>query len=157
MLQVLEDGGTTTSDNVTSFTTDTIQTTDGVLDFTGTATDNSTVTANYTSTQKSLKDYPLWNARFVILKYGHLASSLPGIVTNSLSVYVSCHIKPFGSSEMFMCVLGVTDILLCICRLIKDVYNFSLTPVINEFCRPLTFFGSAFATYSNLYCCDVVL
>jgi len=150
VLRVLVHGDTTTSDNVTSYTTDTIQTTDGVFDFTGTKTYNSTVTANYTPTQKSLKDYPLWNARLVIFKYGHLASSLPGIVTNSLSVYVSFHIKPFGSSEMYMCVLGVTDILLCICRLIKAVYNFSLTPVINEFCKPLTFFASAFATYSNL-------
>ena len=73
VLRVLVDGGTTTSDNVTNYTTETIQTTDAVFDVTGTATDNSTVTANYTSTQNSLRDYPLWNARWVIFKYGHLA------------------------------------------------------------------------------------
>jgi len=148
-LRVLVHGDTTTSDNVTSYTTDTIQTTDGVLDFTGTATYNSTVTANYTSTQGSPEDYPLWNAYLAILKYGPLATSLPGVVTNSLSVYVSFHIKPFGSSEMYMCVLGLTDVFVCICRLIKAVYGLSLTPVINEFCSTLTFFLSAFATYSN--------
>jgi len=148
-LRVLVHGGTTASDNVTNFTTDTIQTTDGVLDVIGTATDNSTVTTNYTSTQRSLDDYPLWNAHWVILKYGAFASSLPGIVTNSLSVYVAFHIKPFGSSEMYMCVLGVTDILICICRLIKGVYDLSLIPVINAYCKTLGFLVSAFATYSN--------
>jgi len=96
----------------------------------------------------------LWNAYLAILKYGPLATSLPGVVTNSLSVYVSFHIKSFRSSEMYMFVLGLTDILLCICRLIKAVDNFSLTPVINEYCTPLTFFASAFATYSN---CIVVM
>jgi len=149
VLRVLVHGGTTTSDNVTSYTTDTIQTTDGVLDFTGTATDNSTVTANYTSTQMSLEDYPLWNAVLALYKYGAFVSSLPGIVTNSLSVYVAFYIKPFGSSELYMCVLGVTDALLCMCRLIKAMYDLSLTPNINEYCKILAFFLSAFATYSN--------
>jgi len=148
MIRVFIHGGTTTSDNVANYTTDTIQTTDAVFDVTGT-TYNSTVTTNYTSTHGSTEDYPLWNAYLAILKYGPLATSLPGVVTNSLSVYVSFHIKPFGSSEMYMCVLGVTDILLCTCRLIKVVYNFSLTPVINEYCTPLTFFSSGFATYSH--------
>jgi len=104
VLRVLIHGGTTTSDNVTSYTTDTIQTTDGVFDFTSTATDNSTVTTNYTSTQRSLDDYPLWNAHLAILKYGTLVSSLPGIVTNLLTVSVSFNIKPFGSSEIYICV-----------------------------------------------------
>ena len=104
VLRVLLHGGTTTSDNVTNFTTDTIQTTDAVFDFAGTKTYNSTVTTNYTSTQRSLEDYPLWNAHLAILKYGTLVSSLPGIVTNSLTVSVSFNIKPFGSSEIYICV-----------------------------------------------------
>jgi len=149
VLRVLVHGGTTTSDNVTSFTTDTIQTTDGVFDVTGTATDNSTVTTNYTSTLESLEDYPLWNAQWAILKYGTLASSLPGIVTNSLTVAVAFNIKPYGSSEMYMSVLGITDMLLCICRLIKAVYDLLLTPLNTEYCKTLAFFISAFATYSN--------
>jgi len=150
VLRVLVNGGTTTSDNVTSYTTDTVQTTDAVFDFTGTTTYNSTVITNYTSNfMKSLEDYPFWNTIWILLKYGAFASSLPGIVTNSLSVYVSLFIKPFGSSEMYMCVLGVTDILLCICRLIKAVYDLSLIPVINAYCKTLGFLISAFATYSN--------
>jgi len=142
VLRVLVHGGTTTSDNVTSYTTDT------VFDVTGT-TYNSTVTTNYTSTQRSLEDYPLWNAQLVILRYGPFASSLPGIVTNSLTVYVASHTKPFGSSEMYMFVLGITDMLLCICRLIKAVYEISGIPYINEYCNTLGYFFSAFATYSN--------
>jgi len=152
VFRVLVNGGTTHSDNVTSYTTDTIQTTDGVFDFIGTATDNSTVTTNYTSTQMSLEDYHLWNAHLVVLKYGTLVSSLPGIVTNSLSVCVAFYIKPFGSSEMYtcMCVLGITDILLCMCRLIKAVYDLSLSPLINEYCKTLALLNAAFATYSNI-------
>ena len=50
---------------------------------------------------------------------------------------------------MYMCVLGVTDILICICRLIKGVYDLSLIPVINAYCKTLGFLVSAFATYSN--------
>jgi len=149
VLRVLVQGGTTTSDNVTSFTTETIQTTDGVFDFTGTATYNSTVTTNYTSPYRSLEDYPLFNAQWAILEYGALASSLPGIVTNSLSVYVAFNIKPYGSTEMYMCVLGITDMLLCICRLTKAVYDLSLIPHNIEYCNTLAFLASVFATYSN--------
>ena len=57
MIRVFVHGDTTTSDNVTSYASDTIQTTDAVFDVTGTATYNSTVTTNYTSTQGSPEDY----------------------------------------------------------------------------------------------------
>jgi len=48
-----------------------------------------------------------------------------------------------------MCVLGITDILICICRLIKAVYNLSLITLFNEYCKIVGAFISAFATYSN--------
>jgi len=55
-------------------------------------------------------------------------------------------------------VMGITNILLCICRLIKAVYNISLTLVINEYCETSAFFASALATYSHLivviWCCE---
>lgn len=85
---------------------------------------------------------------FLVL-YSRYFTSLPGMITNPMTVYFSWKIRPFSTSEMHMLILGVTDLFVVITRTTINVMaslNYMWTDVS---CKLLLYASNTSYVFSN--------
>lgn len=84
-----------------------------------------------------------------VSKYFIYFTSIPGLLTNPLSMYVSSKIRPFSTTEFHMFSLGITDLLVVLFRFFIHVlrvikYNWN-----GDLCKVMFFVVNSSYTLSN--------
>lgn len=112
---------------------------------------------NYNSAECAISTTQLFNykllteykVRTLIVSFFPYITSIPGLITNPLTIHVAISIKPYTTSELHMLLLGVTDLLVVIVRLsIHFLYEFKFQ-LTNFWCKTLYFTLNSSYVLSN--------
>lgn len=101
------------------------------------------------STQTNLQQLPEYRVYVFITKYFILFTSIPGIFTNPLIIYVSLKIRPYTTVELHMLFLGITDLLVITFRLLIYSIQIFKIPLTDQLCRSLLFIANVVYVFSN--------
>lgn len=95
-------------------------------------------------TTESLQEYmmslPLYSVIISISKYFGFAVSLPGFITNPLTIYLSLKIKPQSKCELHMFLLGVNDLAVLSLRMTHRLINIWFPNDWSEFLCRIVYF-----------------
>lgn len=92
---------------------------------------------------------PEYKAYLFFIDYFFYFTSIPGLITNPLSIYVAVKIHPTTTSEVHMCVLGIADTFVVSTRIILNLlrfYEFKWTDIT---CKTIFYVNNTFYVLSN--------
>lgn len=95
------------------------------------------------------KSLPEYKAYIFIINYYNYITSVPGLFTNPLVVYVSLKSRPFSPSKLHMFVLGVTDFLVVSTRIIPSVFDHFMFQWTDASCKILYYLINVCYLFSN--------
>lgn len=102
--------------------------------------------AMYQNTWKTLKEYKMF---IFFYEYFVYITSVPGLITNPITVYLSTKIEPRTTTELYMFTLGITDLVVVTIRMafrILLTYNFFWNDVS---CKSIYFISNFSYIFSN--------
>lgn len=76
-------------------------------------------------------------------------TTIPGLITNPLTIYLSSIIRPFGTFELHMCVLGTTDLAVVVNRLVFNILNVTEFYWTDLLCKLIYFVTNLSYMFSN--------
>lgn len=98
---------------------------------------------------QQLRLLPEYKYHMFMLKYFTYITSVPGILTNLLTIYVSVIIKLQTASETHMLVLGITDLIINVLRLALHVMEYFQYSWSKAGCQILFFATNSAYMFSN--------
>lgn len=114
--------------------------------------DNTTANSTYLTRNliyHHYKQLPAYLVYGFFFTYSIYITSIPGLITNSLTIYVSTKITPRTTSELNMFVLGATDLFVVSSRMIYQTMNVLHVRFSKLACQTIFFLINVFYTFSN--------
>lgn len=102
-----------------------------------------------TSVDIDFNQLPEYRVYDFVNKYFVLFTSIPGIFTNPLVIYISLTIKPYTTSELHMLFLGTTDLFVVMIRLLIYSLQTFKVPLTDQLCRAFLFVANLVYVFSN--------
>lgn len=95
---------------------------------------------------KTLPEYEVYS---FFTTYFLFFTTVPGLLTNPLSIYVALKLRPQTTSELHMFVLGVTDFFVVLTRLTIHILRLGQYRWTDMSCKSFNYFVNIFYIYSN--------
>lgn len=100
-------------------------------------------------TDLDFKLFPEYKMFTFVNNYFMLLTSIPGIITNPLTIFVSLKIIPQKTSELHMLFLGSTDLCVVMLRLLIYSLNIFKVPLTDQLCTIFLFSVNLVYVFSN--------
>lgn len=102
----------------------------------------------------SIKEYmmslPIYNVVYFFANYFVYITSIPGLITNPLTIYLSAKIRPQTTCELYMMFLGITDLMVVVMRIThRFTYQWFPNVVTGPWCKIIYFLTNLNYIYSN--------